>query len=71
MRLDQGQIEVVEDRMAEILRRKSPQERLQIGFEMWASSREMIHSYLASQHPDWLEEKLTQEVARRLLRGAA
>ena len=71
MRLDKRQIEVVDERMAQVLRQKSPQERLQIGFEMWASSREMIRSYLASQHPRWPEEKLNREVARRLLRGAS
>ena len=71
MRLDRGQIEVVDGRMAEVLRRKSPAERLRIGFEMWASAREMIYSYLASQHPEWSEGELNREVARRLLRGAS
>jgi len=71
MRLDKGQIEVVDEQMVEVLRQKSPQERLQIGFELWISAREMIRSYVASQHPEWPEKKLNQEVARRLLRGAA
>ena len=71
MRLDRGQIEVVDDRMAEVLCRKSPQERLEIGFRMWESAREMIRSYLTSEHPEWSEAELNREVARRLLRGAA
>jgi len=70
MRLDRGQIEVLDERMAEVLRRKSPAERLAIGFEMWESAREMIKSFLASEHPDWSEAQVDQEVARRLLRGA-
>ena len=71
IRLDKGQIEVVDEQMAEVLRQKSPQERLEIGFRMWESAREMIKSYLASEHPEWPEAELNQEVARRLLRGAA
>lgn len=71
MRLDRGQIEVMDEQMAEILRRKSPQERLKIGFEMWGSAREMIRSYLVSEHPDWSEATLDKEVARRLLGGTS
>ncbi|MBI4436771.1 MAG: hypothetical protein HY590_05130 [Candidatus Omnitrophica bacterium] len=71
MRLDRGQIEVIDEKMAEILRRKSPQQRLQIGFEMWESAREMIRSYLSSEHPEWSETELDRGVARRLLHGAA
>mgnify|MGYP003416368647 FL=1 len=32
MRLDKGQIEVVDDAMAEVLRHKTPAERIHIGF---------------------------------------
>jgi len=71
MRLDRGQIEVIDDRMAEVLRRKSPEERLQIAFGMWESAHEMIRSFLTSEHPDWSDKELDREVARRLLRGAA
>ena len=71
MRLDDGQIEVITDQMADILRGKSPAERLKIGFEMWTSAREMIQSYVSFQHPEWSEKQLKQEVARRLLHGAA
>ena len=34
MRLDSGQIEVVDDAMAEVLRRKEPWERIAIGFNL-------------------------------------
>ena len=32
-------IEVIDDAMAEVLRRKTPQERLAIAFNMWTSAK--------------------------------
>ncbi|HUK56274.1 MAG TPA: hypothetical protein VLY20_06410 [Nitrospiria bacterium] len=71
MRLDEGQIEVVDDAMAEILRRKEPWERIAIGFGLWTGARKMLTSYLAASHPDWTEEQIRREVARRMSRGTA
>ncbi len=70
LRLDKGQIEVVDDDMAEVLRRKTPAERIQIGFEIWASTYKMLKTHLRQIHPEWSTERLDQEVARRLGHGA-
>lgn len=70
LRLDSGQIEVVDDVMAEVLRRKTPAERIQIGFHLWKSVRNMLMVHLKKTHPEWDVEKLKQEVARRLSHGA-
>jgi hypothetical protein len=69
LRLDPGQIEVVDDTMAEILRRKTPAERIRIGFTMWASARDMLMIHLKKTHPDWNDERVAKEVARRLSHG--
>ena len=69
LRLDRGQIEVVDDAMAEILRRKTPAERIQIGFNLWVSARDMLRTHLKRTHPDWSVERLEKEVARRLSHG--
>ena len=53
MRLDNGQIEVVDTMMAEVLRRKSPAQRISIGFAMWDSAKRMLTAHLSSEHPDW------------------
>lgn len=70
LRLDSGQIEVVDDAMAEVLRRKTPAERIQIGFTLWTSARNMLLVYLQTSHPEWNKERLEKEVARRLSHGA-
>lgn len=70
MRLDPGQIEVVDEEMAEVLRAKSGAERLKIAFDLYTSSRRMLMSHLRAEHPDWDEPRVIAEAARRMSRGA-
>ena len=70
MRLDEQQIEVVDDEMAEVLRLKIGAERLQIASGMFSSARQMITSMLRTQHSKWDEQKVNRETARRLSHGA-
>jgi len=69
MKIDLKRIEVVDDVVAEILKRKTPQERIKIGFDLWTSARNMLTAHLKSIHPDWSKEVLAREVARRLSHG--
>jgi hypothetical protein len=70
LRLDHGQIEVVDDTMAEVLRQKTHAERIRIGFNIWISTRNMLMAYLRKTHPDWDFERIRHEVVRRLSHGA-
>jgi len=70
LRLDYGQIEVVDDIMTEVLRQKTPAERIRIGFNLWISTRDMLMSYLRKSHPEWDIERIRKEVVRRLSHGA-
>jgi len=70
LRLDPGQIEVVDDTIAEILRHKTPAERIRIGFTMWTSARNMLMTHLKKTHPEWNNDRVEKEVARRLSHGA-
>ncbi len=71
MNAEISRLEVVEEEMARILRQKTPAERLSIAFGLWRSARLMLVSMLRSLHPDWDEERVQREVARRLSHGAA
>jgi hypothetical protein len=62
--------EMVDDEMARILREKTGAERLKIASDMFASARRMLASHLRSEHPDWSEEQIQREVARRISHGA-
>ena len=68
-KLGPRQIEVVDDVMAEILRKKTPAERIQIGFTLWTSAWKMLTAHLKSTHPEWDEKQISQEVAKRLSHG--
>src|SRR5271163_1882321 len=46
-------MEIVDDRVAEILRSKSPAERLAIANGMWRFARRMIREIIARDHPGW------------------
>jgi hypothetical protein len=70
MRLDPGQIEVMDDQVAEILRQKTGAERLAIVSSMYASARRMLISHLGATHPEWSDEQVNHEAARRLSHGA-
>ena len=66
IRLDHGQIEVMDETMAAVFRAKTPAERLRVGFGFWTSAQKMLQTHLATQHPDWDAARVSREVARRL-----
>ena len=52
--------------MAAIYRRKTPTERLQIGFDMWRAARKLVAAGVRQQHPDWSDDEINREIARRM-----
>ena len=70
IRLDRGQIEVMDETMADVLRAKTPAERLRVGFGFWTSAQKMLQTHLTTQHPNWAAARVSREVARRLSHGA-
>lgn len=69
LRLDRGQIEVVDDKVAEILRKKTGQERLEMVWDSWNFFYRVIGASLKSSHPEWTQEQIQKEIARRVLYG--
>ena len=60
-------IEVIDDDMAEVLRRMTPAQRLATANGMWIYARRRIFAQLRSEHPQWSEAQLNAETSRRLL----
>jgi hypothetical protein len=69
-RLDRGQIECVDEAMAAILRTKTPAQRLAMAFAANRTARMLIAAGMRSRNPDWPEDRIKAEVARRMTRGA-
>lgn len=60
-----------EEVLTQAFRRMTPAQRLAMVDEMWESLRTMILCQLRSAHPDWSDDRLSSETARRMSREAA
>ncbi len=63
-------VELLDERVVEILRQKTPQERLAIAFGMFDTARLMVRGVVRQEHPEWSEDEVLRESARRLSHGA-
>jgi len=55
--------------MAKVYRQKTSAERLQIGFSMWRAARKLVECGVRRQHPEWSDDQVNGEIARRLSHG--
>jgi hypothetical protein len=69
--VDQRRIEVVDEHVAELLRRKTPAERVKMISDAHRTMRLLIEGGLRTRHPDWGDEEILAEVQRRMMRGAS
>ncbi|MGA7501766.1 MAG: hypothetical protein WBX00_33965 [Isosphaeraceae bacterium] len=63
-------IAILDDRMAELLRSKTEAERFAMIDRSWRFARQMIQAMIVHEHPDWSEDQVRREVARRMSHGA-
>jgi len=62
-------IEVVEDEMAAVLRRKTGAQRLKIVDALYRSAWNLIETNVRGSHPDWNEPQVRAAVAARIAGG--
>jgi hypothetical protein len=70
MEIDPRRIEVLDAMVAEILRRKSGTERVQMTVESNRSMRRRLEAQIRQLHPNWTDDEVRAEIARRVLNGA-
>ncbi len=70
MKVPSLRFEIVDEAMATVLRQKTGAERLEIASRMFGGARRMLMNHLRSEHPDWDEDQIVKEAARRLSHGA-
>ena len=68
-RLDNGQIEVVDDAVAEVLRRKTPAERVAMIGACNRTMRLLLEGHFRRCHPEWDDRRIAAAVARRMCSG--
>ncbi len=68
---DPRRIEVVDPAMAEVFRQKTPAERIAMTCDANETMRLLIAGRLRTEHPDWEDDRISQEVAGRMLRESS
>jgi hypothetical protein len=63
-------VEIIDPSIVQVLRAKTPAERLAQAFRIWDSARAITRGSVLQQHPDWAEDQILRETARRLSHGA-
>jgi len=63
-------VEVVDDAIADILRRKAPAEKIRMVAGGWSLLRAMHTWQIRRDHPDWDEVLVRTETSRRMSRAS-
>ncbi len=63
-------VELLDPAIVQVLRRKTPTERVAMVFAANRTMRLRLEGHLRSRHPDWDDQAVMQEIARRMSRGA-
>jgi hypothetical protein len=63
-------IELLDEAVVEILRKKTPTERVAMIFAANRTMRLRLEGHLRTRHPDWDDQAVAREIARRMSRGA-
>jgi hypothetical protein len=64
--IDWRRIEVTQPHIVELLRKKTPAQRVLLGMETTQFVRERVLCHLRSSHPDWSDDQVNDEWRRRL-----
>jgi hypothetical protein len=70
MVIDPRRIEVMDDRVADVMRRKTSGEKLLMLDEAWRFGWSISEAGVRRQHPSWTDEAIRRETVRRMSRGA-
>ncbi len=60
------EVEVIDQALVDVLQKQTPQERLRIAADMWETARVLLRGTITQEHPEWNEEAVNREVARRI-----
>jgi very-short-patch-repair endonuclease len=62
--------EIIDDQMAEVLRRKTDAQRLRSVDGFWRSARAILRAAIVTEHPEWDLARVNVEISRRISNGA-
>ena len=62
-------VEILDPMIVEVLRRKTPAERVEMIFDANRTVRLLLEGHLRWRHPDWDDQAVMHEIARRISFG--
>jgi hypothetical protein len=62
---DLPRFDIIDRKSAEFMRRLSGVERIRLACALGDGLRRMVRHHLETQHPDWSDEQIRQEMMRR------
>nr|HID57981.1 hypothetical protein [Desulfobacterales bacterium] len=66
MELDKRNFEILNDEMIKVVRKKNPQEKFAIAFNMLSCAKKLSTTHLHSLYPGWDDKNAQHEVAKSL-----
>jgi hypothetical protein len=60
------QIERLDPKLVEVYRSWSPEKRMKVGSDQMLFVRAFLRSAVTDKHPDWNEDEIQREIARRI-----
>lgn len=69
MKMISVQFEIIDDQVAEILRRKTDVQRLRSVDAFWRSARAILRAAIVTENPDWDGLRVNAEISRRISNG--
>jgi len=67
----QSDLEPLDPVVIEALRCQTPAQRLEAVNTMWRTARRLVTAGVRTQHPDWGDDRIDREVAKRMACGSA
>ncbi len=69
--VDPRRIEILDEAVVEVLRRKTPVQRVAMALDAERTMRLLLEAHLHSRYPDWDERQIGSEIARRRSLGTS
>ena len=69
--IDPRRIEILDAAVVEVLRRKTPAQRVAMAFDAERTMRRLLEAHLRWRYPDWDENQIAKEIARRRSLGTS
>ena len=66
MTMRQPVVEIIDPMVVEVLRKKTPAEKLAQAFGMWDFAVSMLQANLHHEHPEWTTDEIQREMRRRI-----